>query len=113
MPWILRVKEEFSAAHYLPDYDGKCEVLHGHNYAVEVFVGAETLGKGGMAYDFAEIRARLKEVMPDHRLLNDLMEKPSAENIAKYIYEKLLPFYPGLIKVVVWESDRQGAEYQG
>ena len=112
MPWILRVREEFSAAHYLPDYGGKCEALHGHNYAVEVFIAAENLGKGGIAHDFAGIRARLREIMPDHRLLNDILENPSAELIARYIYEKLRPFYPGLVRVVVWENERQGAEYQ-
>jgi len=112
MPWILRVRDEFSAAHYLPNYRGKCEALHGHNYAVEVFIAAEKLGEGGIAHDFAEIKARLKEVMPDHRLLNDIMESPSAELIARYIYENLVKFYPGLIKVVVWENERQGAEYQ-
>jgi len=112
MPWILRVKEEFSAAHYLPDYEGKCEALHGHNYAVEVFIAAENLCKGGIAHDFAGIRTRLREIMPDHRLLNDILENPSAELIARYIYEKLRPFYPGLVRVVVWENERQGAEYQ-
>ncbi len=112
MPWVLRVKDEFSAAHYLPDYGGKCEALHGHNYTVELFILASDLAKNGLAHDFAEIRARLREIMPDHKLLNDLIEKPSAENIARYIYEKLVLFYPGLIKVVVWENGRQGAEYQ-
>lgn len=108
---MLRVKDEFSAAHYLPEYGGKCEAIHGHNYAVEVFISADELARGGLAYDFAEIKARLREIMPDHTLLNDIMEAPSAENIARYLYEKLRPFYPGLLKVVVWENERQGAEY--
>lgn len=112
MPWILRVKEGFSAAHYLPDYRGKCEALHGHNYAVEVFIASESLGEDGIAHDFAGIRAKLKEIIPDHILLNDILENPSAENIASYIYGKMKLFYPGLVKVVVWENERQGAEYQ-
>ncbi|MEO0146253.1 MAG: 6-carboxytetrahydropterin synthase [candidate division WOR-3 bacterium] len=112
MPWVLRLKEEFSAAHYLPSYKGKCEALHGHNYEVEVFVKANELAESGIAHDFAEMRAKLREILPDHRLLNDLMENPSAELIARYIYERLKPIYPGLIRVVVWENGRQGAEYE-
>lgn len=111
MAWILKVVDEFAAAHYLPDYHGKCETMHGHNYTVEVEIRVHELDSGGMGHDFGEIRSALRQVMPDHTLLNDILEHPSAENISRYIYEALKPRFPGLFRVTVWENARQSASY--
>lgn len=116
----LVVKGGFAAAHNLRDYHGKCEALHGHNYRVEVFVRAEGLGGGDMAIDFGELKGLLGQVLEvlDHRYLNELSpfrdKEPSAENIARFIFEELerrLPPYVSLHKVTVWESDTAGASY--
>jgi 6-pyruvoyltetrahydropterin/6-carboxytetrahydropterin synthase len=77
----------FDAAHYLPDYNGKCANLHGHRWTVEVgvedFVDPET----GMVVDFGWIKAFLQSVCDqlDHRTLNDFIANPTAENIARFV----------------------------
>ena len=95
----VRVEDDFAAAHFLQDYHGKCENLHGHNYKVFVYLKGEFLNEGGMLYDFSVLKQNLKSVLKllDHTNLNDLQEdgkfvfaqNPSAERIAKYIFDKL------------------------
>jgi len=112
MPYIVRVRKEFQAAHYLTDYHGKPEPLHGHTWEIEVFIRADKLDKGGMGYDFIEIDKFLDEILPNYTCLNDIYDfSPSAENLAKYFYEKIKEKYPTLQKVVVWETKHGGAEY--
>ena len=112
MPWTIRVKRKFNAAHFLTDYHGSPEPLHGHTWGVEVYIDAHELDKGGMGVDFVEIDDLLKEILPDYKLLNYVFEfSPSAENVAKWIYDQLKPKYPTLRKVVVWETENCGAEY--
>ena len=106
--WVLRVREEFSAAHYIPGLEG----VHGHNYLVEVYVKVAELDERGMGPDFRQIRRDLQEVLPDHRLLNEVLENPTAEELARYIYRRLKPRQPGLFKVVVWEKWAYAAEYE-
>lgn len=91
----VRVQDDFAAAHFLRDYHGKCENLHGHNYKVYVHVQGKTLDEGGMLLDFTVLKKALKEVLSaiDHTNLNDIKEfndNPSAERIAMFIYKNLL-----------------------
>jgi 6-pyruvoyltetrahydropterin/6-carboxytetrahydropterin synthase len=91
----VRVEDDFAAAHFLSDYHGKCENLHGHNYRVFVHVQGEKLDEGGMLLDFSVLKSALKEVLNkiDHTNLNDIKkfsQNPSAERIAEYIYENLI-----------------------
>ncbi len=82
---------QFDAAHKLFDYNGKCENLHGHTWTVHVTVEAE-IGKGGIACDFALIKRTVNEkalAILDHSYINDLLEEPSAENIALWIWQRL------------------------
>lgn len=112
MPYIVRVRREFNAAHYLTDYHGKPEPLHGHTWEIEVFIRADKVDNGGMGYDFLEIQNLLDEILPDYRCMNDIYDfSPSAENLAKYFYEKIKEKYPTLQKVIVWETKWGGAEY--
>ena len=90
----VRVEVDFSAAHFLRDYNGKCENLHGHNYKVFVHVRGKNLNEGGMLLDFSKLKSALKKVCAalDHTNLNDIEffdQNPSAERIAFFIYEKL------------------------
>ncbi len=106
------MRRKFNAAHFLTDYHGKPEPLHGHTWEVEVFIGADKLDKGGMGVDFVEIDTFLKELLPDYKLLNDVFDfSPSAENVAMWIYHRVKERFPSLQKVVVWETENCGAEY--
>ena len=109
-----RVLGSFSAAHSLREYQGDCERLHGHNYRVEVSVESADLGPAGIVMDFRDLKGLLKGVLDglDHHYLNELdpftRVNPSAENIARYIFDTLWGAVepPVVLKeVTVWEND--------
>jgi 6-pyruvoyltetrahydropterin/6-carboxytetrahydropterin synthase len=111
MSWILKVRDTFSAAHYLKEYKGKCEKVHGHTFRVEVAIRARELDRAGLGYDFTEIKKTLAAALPDHTLLNEAFDfNPSAENIARHLYGELRKAYP-VTSVTVWESDDASATY--
>ena len=91
----VRVTADFAAAHFLKGYNGKCENLHGHNYKVYAHVRGNKLNEGGMLLDFTKLKSALRLVCKnlDHTNLNDFdyfEQNPSAERIAKYIYEQII-----------------------
>lgn len=114
----IKVILEFSAAHKLRGYKGKCENLHGHNWKVEISVSSEKLDKLGMIIDFKELRRKLNTVLEklDHKNLNDLAYfkkvNPTSENIAKFIYDRIKDKGLRIKAVVVWESDTACATYE-
>ena len=111
MSWELVVKERFSSAHFLEHYRGKCEKMHGHTFEVEVCFRVNELNESGIGIDFTELKAYLKELLPDHEILNEVFDfSPSAENLSRYFYYKIKEKYP-VSKVMVWESDNAGAAY--
>ncbi|SDB29461.1 6-pyruvoyltetrahydropterin/6-carboxytetrahydropterin synthase [Desulfonatronum thiosulfatophilum] len=100
--WRLTVADHFSSAHQLRHYQGKCECLHGHNFAVQVQVQGRRLHPElGIVMDFKELKALLKTVLAelDHCNLNEMAEfsriNPSSENIARHIYQRLQTMLPG------------------
>ncbi len=113
----VRVKDSFSSAHYLNNYNGKCENLHGHNYDVELFLKGEKLNKTFMLEDFTVLKKDLKKLLNhlDHKNLNDIKffkeRNPTAEMIALYIYNELKPEHNLIYKVRIWETEKQYAEY--
>ena len=97
----VRVEADFAAAHFLRDYHGKCENLHGHNYKVYAHVRGSNLDEGGMLLDFTQIKKTLRNVceLLDHKNLNDFDffdQNPSAERIATFIAGKILESIPEL-----------------
>jgi len=111
MSWILKVRDKFSAAHYLKEYKGKCEKVHGHTFQVEVAIAAHELDRTGITFDFEEIKKALAAALPDHALLNEVFSfNPSAENIARHLYGELKRTYP-VVSVTVWESEDASATY--
>lgn len=91
----VRVEADFAAAHFLQDYNGKCENLHGHNYKVYAHVQGDNLNEGGMLIDFSKLKNALRTVCKklDHTNLNDFEifeQNPSAERIAIFIYNGIL-----------------------
>ena len=117
----LAVKSEFSAAHSLREYKGKCESLHGHNWKVEAVVVAGKLHNAGLVLDFHEIKKLLNESLEelDHKHINELKYfkkvNPTSENLAQYIFNKISSRLPkGICKLkelTVWESDNCSATY--
>jgi len=91
----LSVSAEFCAAHRLNGYAGECRRTHGHNWGVTVFVRCSELDGIGMGLDFREIKGLVREALSglDHACLNDLppftTENPTAENIARHLYDEL------------------------
>jgi len=117
----ISVEGHFDAAHYLRDYGGKCENLHGHRFKVVVTLNAAKLNKIGLAYDFTELKRHLGEVLArfDHTSLNDVPPfdkiNPSSENIAVTIYDELKGRFSGGVKlstVEVWESPESRVTYR-
>jgi 6-pyruvoyltetrahydropterin/6-carboxytetrahydropterin synthase len=119
--FTINVKSHYDAAHFIRDYNGKCERLHGHRYEVEVALQFESTGRGGIAYDFTEAKRQLREITEelDHQNLNDLPAfegiETSAENQARYIYDSLKvrlgDVGENLHYVRVWETPNQWAQY--
>ena len=108
----VRVETKFCAAHFLKDYKGKCENLHGHNYKVFVHVKGSTLDEGGMLLDFTDLKKAVKSVCDtmDHTNLNDnefFKQNPSAERIALYIYKSLIEKMPFLSKSKSSENSQE------
>ncbi len=117
----VTIIKSFSAAHVLENIGGKCEELHGHNFKVEVTVAAPKLHPAGLLIDFRVLKKWLAETLEDidHKYLNTLPSfagiNPSAENIAKYISEKMEAEAKNasvkVSKVKVWESENASATY--
>lgn len=117
----LMIEKQFSSAHQLRGYKGRCEKLHGHNWKIQVYVLAEKLNEIDIALDFHEIKRLTEEVLTplDHGYLNEIFpfteKNPSSENIAKWIYDslkkKLNNDNISLSAVTVWESEHASATY--
>ena len=118
------VEAHFSSGHYLREYYGKCENPHGHNYRVLVTLAGETLESNGLLLDFKVLKDILKPVVAylDHQMINDLEPfttvNPSAENLARYFFEKtkhrLADVTGGRVWVkrsTVFETDTSQATY--
>ena len=91
----LSVKSEFEAAHFIKNYPGKCARLHGHNWTVEALAQGSKLNELGILIDFKVFKSELNKILDelDHQYLNELeifaTKNPTAENIAKEIFDKL------------------------
>ncbi|HAD04863.1 MAG: 6-carboxytetrahydropterin synthase QueD [Desulfuromonadales bacterium GWD2_61_12] len=117
----LTVHTFFAAAHNLINYQGDCENLHGHNWKVEVTVGAQELDKAGLGIDFKILKSTLRTLLEtlDHKHLNQVppfdVISPSSENIARFLFDRLSDQLNNaniaVEKVNVWESDYACASY--
>ena len=122
---------EFCYGHRLLDYEGPCRNLHGHNARVELVLESSDLNSHGMVRDFIEV----KEVMGrwiddqfDHRMLLErddplvpvlkdrdpihvLDVQPTAENLARLIFEHARKQGFPIREVRLWESSTSVAVY--
>ena len=115
------------------NYEGKCRRLHGHNGVVEICLQNHALDPHGMVCDFGEVKRKALEYIDtylDHRTLLraddpliDLLrnagespfvmkENPTAENIAKLIFEELYKQKFPVISIKLWETEHAWAEYR-
>ena len=92
----VMIERNFSSAHQLRGYKGKCENLHGHNYKIEIYARGRELDNIGLLVDFSELKNAADDIVQylDHRNINELPPfdvelNPSAENLARYILEKV------------------------
>lgn len=132
---MYRVTREFDFCygHRLLNYEGKCRHLHGHNGRAVITLEAETLDERGMLVDFTDIKTTVQRWVDenlDHNLLlcrDDpilpvlqargervfVMDRnPTAENIARLIFEQGKIAGLPIIDVRLWETERCHASYQ-
>jgi 6-pyruvoyltetrahydropterin/6-carboxytetrahydropterin synthase len=115
---LLRKEFTFDAAHNLVRYHGKCEALHGHTYKLVVVLEG-TPDPEGMILDFTELSRIVKERVIsrlDHAYINDILEQPTAENIALWVWKQIEEDVSrpncALFSVEVWETGSSCAVLQ-
>jgi len=119
----VTIEETFAAGHALRNYKGKCENVHGHNYRCQVSLAGERLDDIGLLVDFVELKKTVHTVLDrmDHQWLNDFPPfdklNPSAENMARYIYQEVAAALPPRSGVEIqfvrlWETDTCSATYR-
>jgi len=124
----------FCYGHRLLNYEGKCRHLHGHNGQVEIELEGEKLDDRGMLTDFGEIKAVMKKWIDenlDHRMIlrrDDpavepllaqdeplflIDENPTAETLARLIFDETRNQGFPVVRVVLWETPDSFAVYSG
>jgi 6-pyruvoyltetrahydropterin/6-carboxytetrahydropterin synthase len=133
---MFRVTKElyFCYGHRLLDYGGKCRHLHGHNGRAVVTVEAAGLDRLGMVVDFSDLKRVLggwidatldhkmllhkdDPVIPELKRLGEpfvvLDVNPTAENIARLIYNTARREGFPVVEVTLWETETSFATYRG
>jgi 6-pyruvoyltetrahydropterin/6-carboxytetrahydropterin synthase len=120
---MFRVSREidFCYGHRLLNYEGKCRHLHGHNGRVVITIEAPQLDVRGMVLDFSDIKdvvSRWIDEKLDHRMVlrrDDpvvpLLVNPTAENIARLIFDYTAARQFPVVEVRLWETPRCYATY--
>ncbi|WP_425398021.1 6-pyruvoyl trahydropterin synthase family protein [Aeoliella sp.] len=124
---------DFCYGHRLLNYEGKCRHLHGHNGKAIITVEAEQLDERGMVLDFSDIKQVVATWIDDnldHRMilckddpavpiLQEMGEplylldvNPTAENIARVIYEKTRDAGFPIVEARLWETPKCFATYR-
>ena len=97
-------KMEFEAAHFLPEssYQGPCNSVHGHSYKILVAITGKIDPSTGMVIDFSILKRAVKTCINelDHKLLNDIICNPTAENIVLWIWKHMVKY--DLMKTSTW-----------
>jgi len=117
------IERNFSSAHQLRGYRGKCENLHGHNYKIEIYARGRELNNIGLLVDFVELKEAADDLVTylDHKNLNELEpfvteQNPSAENVARFILKRLAARIDDdrvqIYKVRCFETPTSVATYQ-
>ncbi len=133
---MYRVSREiqFCYGHRLLDYEGKCRYLHGHNGTAVITIESPKLDHRGMVLDFSDIKnvvSRWIDDNLDHRMLlrrddpaRAMLESlgeplylldvnPTAENIAKLIFDYTKSQGFPIVETLLWETPNCFATYRG
>lgn len=123
---------DFCYGHRLLNYEGKCRHLHGHNGRVEIHLEGVALDGRGMLVDFGDIKRVMKSWIDDnldHRMIlrrDDpavefivssgepvylVDENPTAETIARLIYERARAEGFPVSRVILWETPDSFASF--
>jgi 6-pyruvoyltetrahydropterin/6-carboxytetrahydropterin synthase len=111
----------FESGHSLEHHDGKCKEPHGHSYVLTVTLRVDKLIEAGpkknMVIDFDDISKVVKPMIEqslDHKWLNASLktDSPTAEYIAKWVYDYLEPKLPGLYMITIHETATAKAIYR-
>ncbi len=103
--FTIKVETHFRASHQLTLSDGSKELLHQHDWIVTAKVSSDKLDSMGLVMDFGQLKAMVNEITSgfDNVRLDSIdyfqRNNPSAENVAKYIFEKLVPKLPSGVKL--------------
>jgi 6-pyruvoyltetrahydropterin/6-carboxytetrahydropterin synthase len=111
--WLISKSIEIDASHIVEGYNGPCARLHGHRWKIELTVEVNELNEIGIGVDFGELKKHLESFNLDHQHLNDIIPQPTAENLAKYIFDELSKKGLKPHKVTVWETPTNKVEYFG
>lgn len=116
--WVLGKEFKFEAAHQLLEHGGQCRRLHGHSYRFKLEIRGDLITSGSsknMVVDYGEISpvGKAIEERLDHRFLNEVMqeEMPTAEFIARWIFEEAKRYLPLLCAVDVSETANTWCRY--
>ncbi len=107
----------FSASHILDKLpqEHPCARMHGHNYIITIHLKTETLNEFGFVKDYRDLEF-VKEYIDeklDHRHLNEIIPyHPTAENIARYLYDIFIEKLPELYAIEVSETPKTSAIYE-
>jgi|TARA_B110000967_G_C18718738_1_gene476520 6-pyruvoyltetrahydropterin/6-carboxytetrahydropterin synthase len=116
----MKLFKEFSfeAAHKLPlvDKNHKCFNLHGHSFKVKITIEGP-VNALGWVMDFSDIKKFCKPIIEelDHKYLNEIdgLDNPTSENIAVWIWQRLIQKLPELSSIEIMETCNSGCEYRG
>ncbi|MBN2307209.1 6-carboxytetrahydropterin synthase QueD [Candidatus Peregrinibacteria bacterium] len=118
---MLVTKEfTFDSAHFLPNYKGKCEKMHGHTYRLQVTVEGKP-DKNGLVIDFVLLKKIVNDTVLnklDHQVINNTVKVASTENIAIWIWKQLnnsseFPKKVKLHQIKLWETANSSVTYYG
>jgi 6-pyruvoyltetrahydropterin/6-carboxytetrahydropterin synthase len=103
--FTVSVETHFGASHQLTLPDGSKEPLHHHDWVVTANLSSDKLDSMGFVMDFCRLKAVVDKTIAefDNAPLDSIdyfrRNNSSAENVAKYIFDKLEPKLPGGVEL--------------